>query len=247
MGGPVILFDVGNSVIKVALWHHDCDAMTVRRYSSHEFNRSVISSLLEHARGVVLSSVVPRISSKISETVDQRCIPCVKIDTKRCKEWGFLPGLYSGMGADRIAHCIGLVENGTLPAVCVDIGTAITVDRVATGPRYDGGFIIPGPSLMAEALSSGTALVNSSDITDVPFTLGRDTKSAVETGCWWGAVVCVEGLLSRLERNSYPWNRLVIAGGWAARISTPHESDPHHVFSGMRTVWEAYETGHYPG
>lgn len=251
MTGPVLLYDVGNSTTKVALWRRDQLDLIVHCRANPRIRDLLDFSLLAGARGAVLSSVAPEISAEVRETYVRKEIPLVELNAASCIAWGILPGLYQGIGADRISHAIGLADHGTLPAVCIDIGTAVTIDRVDVGPHFDGGFIVPGPLLMAEALSLRTALIDVPSIEDVPFSPGIDTKSSVQSGCWWAVVTLIEGILDRLKSNGYPWNRLVVTGGWSSRISpllaVLHESDPHHVFSGMRTVWRAYEAGHYPG
>jgi len=251
MDKPIVLIDIGNSTIKGALWERDSEHLTVHCWGPGEVGSPDVSSVIERADGAVLSSVVPRVAMSIKEILDRSSIPYTEITTHHCNEWNMLKGLYDGMGGDRIAHCIGLASAGILPAVCVDIGTAITIDRLETGPCFGGGFIVPGPSLMTSVLSAGTALVDYSRIESVPFEPGTDTKNAVKIGCWWASVSQIEGLLNMLRSTGRTWKRLVISGGWAAGfsrvLSIPHELDPHHVFHGMKVIWKAYETGHYPG
>ena len=63
----------------------------------------------------------------------------------------------STLGADRIANAAALaLDESRLPAVCLDAGTAVTLEIVDERKRFLGGAILPGRSLMRKSLHAGT-------------------------------------------------------------------------------------------
>jgi type III pantothenate kinase len=89
-------------------------------------------------------------------------------------------------GADRLANAVAAWHRCRTACVVVDLGTAITVDIVDRKGDFIGGAIAPGLAAMARALHDGT-----SQLPLVPHRpradLGRDTKSAIETGLYAAA------------------------------------------------------------
>ena len=60
------------------------------------------------------------------------------------------------LGADRIANAAALLESGPLPAICIDAGTAVTMEAVGPDRTFRGGLIAPGRLMMRKALHAGT-------------------------------------------------------------------------------------------
>src|SRR3954471_22862466 len=80
------------------------------------------------------------------------------------------------------------------PAIVVDAGTAITVDLVGADGAFDGGVILPGFRLTAQALSAGTNLLPLASFTgddQPPPVVGKHTEGAIRSGLFWGAVGAV--------------------------------------------------------
>ena len=61
----------------------------------------------------------------------------------------------STLGADRVANAVALAAEYPLPAVCVDCGTAVTLEVVDQNRVFRGGAIAPGRMLMRKSLFSG--------------------------------------------------------------------------------------------
>jgi len=114
------------------------------------------------------------------------------------------------MGADRLANAVAL-SKGSLPAVAVDGGTAITL-TVVTGEGIEGGAILPGYSLMALALDKGTAQLPEVSIGTAPNLLGASSEDAIRGGIHAAAVGGVQMLLSDYEARFGPL-RVVFTGG----------------------------------
>lgn len=148
----------------------------------------------------------------------------------------------AAMGADRIAAAMALAEQGALPAIAVDAGTAVTYDVLAMRhgvPCHIGGAISPGLGTMIHALAA-----KAEQLPEIPRELpavatGRDTVGCLQTGVVWGFVDMVRGLVSRLCHELESDARVVLTGGDAALLapSIPGCSmDPCLVFKGLQVA-----------
>jgi type III pantothenate kinase len=101
-----------------------------------------------------------------------------------------------GLGVDRYVAMIGAKRHFARDCVVVSVGTALTADMLTHDGQFLGGCIAPGPDLMRESLSRGTARVGfvAGDRQDFP----RDTGAAVATGIALAMLGVVRGMRERL-------------------------------------------------
>ncbi len=136
------------------------------------------------------------------------------------------------LGADRVAACAGAAYLHGLPAVVVDAGTAITVDRVDRGPVFAGGMIFPGPALCAQALSRTSQLpCVEPEAAARPMGRGRSTEACIRAGLYAGIRGAVAGMVQAMGGNA----ALVVTGGAAdalAGLFPGAVTDPHLVLRG---------------
>lgn len=119
----------------------------------------------------------------------------------------------SKVGIDRLLNAIAanVLRSRHAPAIVVDSGTATTVDAVDAEGAFRGGVILPGFELSARALHRYTALLPLIEIEEIapdgPPPLGRETRSALHSGLYWGQLGAVRELITRLSADES------IAGG----------------------------------
>ena len=155
--------------------------------------------------------------------------------------------LPDSFGADRIALCA--LSRRLYPGeavIALDIGTAITVDVLASGQDYLGGLIMPGLDLMAKALHEHTARLPLVGI-DRPETLiGRSTVDCIRNGITLGCVSSIEGLLVKIKRwlrdeHDEQSIRVIATGGNAPLIAGMLDVSPfldeHAVLRGTRYLF----------
>lgn len=120
------------------------------------------------------------------------------------------------LGTDRIAAAVGAyAAYGGRELLVVDIGTAVTYDRVTADGRFIGGNIAPGISLRLRALHTHTAQLPSvSSSGDLPL-WGRTTETAMRAGAIYG----VAGETAYYARRLPPGGLTVITGGWGRDIA----------------------------
>ncbi len=151
------------------------------------------------------------------------------------------------VGHDRLAAMAAVAAYHRLPAIVIDMGTAVTCDLV-TEAGYEGGIIAPGIGIMASYLHEKTAQLPLLDAAhlETPEGLGRTTLDQMKIGCAIGFAGMIthflqhaKGVLAR--DGSTPAS--VIATGGTVRFLPPglrakmiHEE--HLVLQGIGTAWK---------
>jgi pantothenate kinase type III len=147
----------------------------------------------------------------------------------------------SRVGTDRLLAALGAWKR-VGASIVVDAGTAITVDLVTEGPTFEGGAILPGPALCAEALNRRTALLPLVAIDRAPDTaLGRDTEEAIRAGVYFGAAGGIAMIAERLRAGRDDIAMVVTGGaGMMLMSALPGNCvyDADLVFHGMAAAVE---------
>jgi len=151
------------------------------------------------------------------------------------------------IGHDRLANAAGAKALGELPAVIIDLGTAVTFDIVTQKGGYEGGIITPGPALMTRYLHERTAqLPIVEDVTTpVKSAIGKSTSEAMRIGAvlgFLGAIqACLDGVLSELQTAGEPTPRVLTSGGAASiisgRLNQPTTDIPDLTLRGLAAAW----------
>jgi type III pantothenate kinase len=112
-------------------------------------------------------------------------------------------------------------------ATIVDMGSAITVDRVAVDGAFEGGAILPGLAMSARALQSGTDLlprVLPGEEHAQPCALGKNTSAAITAGLYWGVIGAIRELVRQQMASTESPCELFITGGDALRFAAGLQS-----------------------
>jgi type III pantothenate kinase len=156
----------------------------------------------------------------------------------------------SRVGIDRLLNAVAAnrLRDAERPAIVVDLGTAGTVDLVAADGAFEGGAILPGTSLAAQALHSGTSSLPDFDIAAVNESVdivGKSTEAAIAAGLYWGMVGSIGELIERISRQCQPAPQLFVTGGAAEDIvkhlsvaGVPARHVRHMVLSAIQLVGE---------
>jgi type III pantothenate kinase len=138
------------------------------------------------------------------------------------------------LGVDRWLAVIAAHHLMKKDVLVVDAGTAIKIDLVNKGGKHLGGYIVPGLSMMEQALLSKTARVRyCADEVVKEQGLPNSTARAVTEGCH----EMVLGFLERIYRDfpNYTW---LVTGGdrqvFLDLLGIPLESQPNLVAIGAK-------------
>lgn len=233
--GPVLLFDVGNTNVKLCLADenglgHTYSLPSTNRETSDSLGLAISSICAREGltegdvKAWVLSSVVPPLNSLL-KTACEDFFSCPAL---------FVPGdidlplenRYARpheVGADRLLGGFAarnLFEDRTL--IVVDFGTATTFDCVQ-GNAYLGGLICPGVLSSVTALGTQTAKLPQisleADTTELD--IGTSTRQSLNHGVLFGFASLLEGMTRRLKgRLDDPQARVIATGGFARRLAS---------------------------
>ena len=153
------------------------------------------------------------------------------------------------VGIDRLLTAVAVRsrQHQRTPVIVVDAGTATTVNLTTADGVFRGGAILPGMRMSAQALHDYTAVLPHIDadtfvehedansktdqcaVQQSTVTLkmpGRDTKSAIQNGIFWGHLGSIKELISQLTNHlvatEAPVSELTIAvtGGGGRQLAT---------------------------
>ncbi len=200
--------------------------------------------------GVVLASVVPPLTSTVTEMVrgafgrDTLAIDATNVG---------LPIEYQApgdVGADRLVNAVAALDEfggGARPIIVVDFGTATTFDVISAEGSYVGGVICPGVEISADALFQRAARLPRVDVGRPDQVIGTSTVGSMRSGLFFGYVAMVEGIVARLraELGGREPAVCVATGGLANTIagetgSIDHVS-PDLTLHGLRLAWNRNE------
>lgn len=141
------------------------------------------------------------------------------------------------VGIDRLLNAVAVnrLRQAQRPAIVVDLGTACTVDLISANGVFEGGAILPGATLSAASLHSGTAalpLLTAEDFNQPPAVIGKTTQQAMTAGIYWGLVGAVRELIERIARECLQPPQLFLTGGAASQLVahlSNNEERPRHI------------------
>ncbi len=256
MNSQILLFDIGNTSIKVGLASQDnlLSTYTLRTDAEQTADSLGLTlyTLLQHANiskesleVCVCSSVVPGMTSLAHEACTRFIgVPFLQVPQDIPVPLKNCYSTPSEVGADRLvcAYAARKLIPQTPSLIVVDFGTATTFDCI-THHDYLGGIIFPGVHTAASALSSKAAKLPRINlaITDTELVPGRDTASSMQHGILFGFAAMVEGMTKRLCAQMQGPVHIMGTGGFAkdiAKVSTCFDSVlPNLILDGLRQLY----------
>jgi type III pantothenate kinase len=128
------------------------------------------------------------------------------------------------VGIDRLLAALAAdrIRRRDRAAIVIDLGSAMTVDRIEPDGTFAGGAILPGIAMSARALAEQTdALpqVGADRLDEPPESLGKSTVTAIEAGLYWGAVGAIRELVARNSDSDALPPDLFLTGGASAHVA----------------------------
>ena len=198
---------------------------------------------LSDIKGCAVSSVVPQLTTVISEAV--------------CKLLGEKPlivgpGLKTGLniridnpaqlGSSLLAYSVAALEEHEPPLIVVEMSTATTFCTVNRQRQYVGGVICAGVRTALDSLVSNAALLHQVGIEAPQNVIGRNTADSLKSGIVYGTAACIDGIIDRIEAQMNE-SCTVIATGRFASLVTPHCKrkiivDDRLILKGLKVIYE---------
>lgn len=218
----LICIDVGNTHIVCGICKEDgfqtfrfatknnitCDELGIQlKMLLHSLNKE------EEKVNFIISSVVPKVEVVIKEM-------CKKyFDTK---PMFVAPGIKSGikiridnpkeLGADILVGAVAAVEIYGPKCLVIDIGTAMTFVYVNEKKELLGGSILPGMKTAFSSLIDSTAKLEDFTYEKTDSIIGKDTKTCLQSGMFFGYVSLIEGLIEKYHEELGDF-KVVFTGG----------------------------------
>lgn len=250
----LLAIDVGNTNVTVGAFDggklaHLWRLATDPRKTADEY-ATVLTSCLQHdaaastVKHVAIGSVVPALTGTFVTiakryfqadpvVVDHRTPTGIKLDVDNPSE----------VGADRILNALAAFKIYGGPVVVLDFGTATTFDCVSKKGYYQGGAILVGARLAADALAEKTAKLPQVEIRKPRRIIGRNTVECIQAGLYWGYLGMVERVLDLTLEEMGGKPRILVTGGlgelFVGALSRKCTMAPDLTLQGLRLAYEA--------
>jgi len=232
----ILVVDVGNSRIGLAVWDDD-GLHDVRHVPSD--SAGIWRGALEETwattsgarrRAVAIASVAPASGRQFADLIEQVCdveplfvrtdIPLpmpLDIDNPR------------QIGVDRVCAAAAAFERLREPCAVASLGTAMTVDCVSGEGRFLGGAILPGLEISCQALHEHTARLPRVAPDKPGNIFARNTHDAIVNGVVYAAAGALREIVERFATELKAWPKLVITGGGAPLVADVVDFVDAHV------------------
>ncbi len=209
----LLTIDIGNTNITIGVYNSD-ELVFVSRIATDrsktpdqyaiDFKQifALYNTPQNSFQGAAISSVVPELSSSISDAVKK---------ITGCKPMILGPGIKTGMnilidnpaqlGADLLAGCVGAAALYPLPCLVVDLGTASKISVIDKNGSFCGCTITPGIGISLDALSARTSQLPSISLKTPKKAIGKNTVDSMQSGTVFGYAAMIDGLCEKLEEE----------------------------------------------
>jgi type III pantothenate kinase len=185
---------------------------------------------LHEVDGVIISSVVPSVTTWLVEMARQRLGIDPVVVTGDLDVGLFLDvDEPRRLGADRIVDCVAAYAIYGGPAIIIDLGTATTFDVIAADGSYKGGAIAAGLETSLKALANNAAQLFNVALHMPEQVIGRDTASQLRAGLVTGHLAMLEGMVERTRAELGAAAIVILTGGYA------------HLFAGRSPLFDHYD------
>lgn len=228
----LLAIDIGNTNIVIGIYEqkvlkHKWRLVSDLKKNVDDYAIDIIELCLNHQidclniNGCIIGSVVPLLTSRISEAVKKFINPLAnkkilvigddqtKLDiTIKIKN-------KNEVGHDRLINSIAGFNKFGGNLIIIDFGTATTFDIVGANGEYLGGIITAGVNLALKALHDMTAQLPKISIKAQKNIIGKSTFEAMNSGVYHGSMAMVKGLLAEIENELECSTKRIITGGIA--------------------------------
>ena len=193
--------------------------------------------------GCVISSVVPKLTGRISEAVEK---------IASCKPLIVASGVKTGinimidnpaqLGSDMVANAAGAISRYNLPAIIIDLGTAMTFSVVDESHTFLGGVITAGVRTALDGLTDKTSQLPDINIEAPASVIGKNTVDSMKSGIVFGAASLIDGMIERIS-GEYGRGFTLVATGGMSKYIVPHckseiAIDPDLMLYGLFEIYK---------
>lgn len=252
----LLAVDIGNTNVTLGAFQdgllgHEWRLSSRPFRTADEYGAMLAQILEQHTYSpdrLILGSVVPRLEDEWIRMAEE--ILKVEIRVVRPRNPDLIPlniDHPEEAGVDRIVDAWAALQKFDPPLLVIDFGTATTFDVVGPEGDYQGGIILPGVELGAEALFQKTALLPQVSVKKPPSVIGRNTIDCIRSGLYFGWLEMTRGLVNRI-RSEFDRKMEVITTGGLSRLYAEEADfvdrvEPHLTLDGLQWIdrdWESF-------
>ncbi len=216
----ILLIDIGNTSVKIATYNINTNK--VKNYASFfSYKKNIISKILKYKKNKIIrycliSSVVPSVFKMIKKNLIKNKIKVFEFkDNKIRKNIAININKKRQVGSDRIVNAIGALNFYKKNCIIIDFGTTTTFDVALIKNVYQGGIIAPGINLSLRSLNKFTAKLPLIKIFYQKNVIGKDTKSAINSGVYIGYSCLINGIIEKIIKQTKKKYLVVLTGGYS--------------------------------
>lgn len=257
----LLIFDIGNTNVKVALF--EADKLLQQWRLTTDANRTgdeyyaIISTLFKDYKldikkidNVVISSVVPQLIGAfviVAQRFFNKEPLIIATDMYHKLPVSIPPTAVYEIGTDLLCDAVQAWETYHQPCIVVDFGTALSFVSVGDKANILGVAIAPGIRTALKSLFSNTAQLPSVPLEIPSSSLGIDTTMSIQSGIMFGYKGLIEGVINQMkvdmqkQENIKPESIITIATGGLSSVLAPitnifDKYDKMHTLNGLYTI-----------
>ena len=250
----ILAVDIGNTNIVFGAF--DADRLrftsrlaTVKNMMEDQYATQLLATLhLYHTLenefdGAIISSVVPELTPIIKRAINKLITGKVLIIGP-----GIKTGLDikienpSGTGADLVCSAVYALNNLSLPAIIIDVGTATKITVLDKNGAFIGGAIVPGVKVSLDALAANTAQLPYISIDTPRSAIANNTVDCMRSGIVFGTASMIDGMIERFCEELGENATVMITGGHARHIvkHCKHEMlyNENMILQGLKIIYD---------
>ena len=214
----IILGDIGNTETKICLVKNNKIIKKILLPSTgkkiHILNKHLKKINFSKFEKILFCSVVPSTFKELKNYFKKKTkIRCYELKELNLRSILKIDVNYKQVGSDRLANSISVYEKDK-NFIILDFGTATTFD-VLIGKNYKGGIISPGINLSLNTLSDKASLIPKINLKKMLKVIGKDTKSAVRSGFFWGYAGLIDNIINLIKKETKKTFKVIITGGFS--------------------------------
>ncbi len=214
----IILGDIGNTETKVCLVNNNKIIKKILIPSKGKkidiLNKHFRKFNFSKLKKILFCSVVPSTFNELKKYFSKKTnIKCYELKELDLRSILKIDVNYKQVGSDRLANAIS-VTSKKKNFIILDFGTATTFD-VLIGKNYKGGVIAPGIKLSLNTLFDKASLIPKINLKKMSKVVGKDTKSAVRSGFFWGYSGLIDNIINLIKKEKKKSFKVIITGGFS--------------------------------
>lgn len=247
MANEVLLLDIGNTRCKWA-WQQDSVFVPGGEFvHAGQINTEQFAQVgLDHTPAKIVAACVAgdMLVESLAKQIQHQFGKQVELISTPSKGQGINVAYADPrqLGSDRWVAMVAAHQNWPGYLCVVDAGSALTLDILHPDGQHQGGYILPGLTMMQNCLLDKTAITMSSQSVKFASSTepGSNTASCIANGILHAACGIIERTVLQIGQYAKGTVQCVLTGGdsqyLAAVLNIPHVVEPNLVLLGLAKV-----------